>query len=146
MICGTHDIAQAIAAHAVSTYPDECVGVLLGHWDQTTTTIRAIWPLDNRWPPHQDNHTRHSRFLLSPEDYVWADQQAQQRGMEIVGCYHAHPDQAAIPSAHDLAGARHAGGGPSFVYLIQSVWRGAATDLTAWCLVDDGSYFRQQWV
>lgn len=131
--------ARVIACHAHAAYPEECVGLLLGHWSHTTITIQAISPVDNsaNGPAHQ------SRFILSPEAYLDADQQAQQRGMEIVGCYHSHPDQEAIPSAHDLAGAQQAGGGSRFVYLIQSVWRGKATRLTAWYLVSDACRFQR---
>lgn len=134
--------ATIIACHAITSYPNECVGLLLGHWSNATITIQAISPVRNsaNGPTHQ------SRFRLSPEAYQDADQQAQQQGMEIVGCYHSHPDQDAIPSAHDLAGAQQAGGGLHFVYLIQSVWWGKATELTAWYLVADGSHFQQELV
>lgn len=150
MIIVTGDVAQAIAHHAEATYPDECVGLLLGHLDGTTKTVVAVYPVENSWQGQvrlaesDDSESRRDRFYLDPRDYLRADRAARAEGLDIVGCYHSHPDDVAQPSERDRIGAQGVGGGHSFAFLIQSVQQGAAADLTGWLLLDDGTRFEQE--
>lgn len=146
MLTITPEAAAAIAAHAVSTYPDECVGLLLGRLDGEDKAALVAFPVENRWSGQvalaasDDPSSRRDRFYLDPRDYLRADRAAQTAGLEIVGCYHSHPDHPAEPSERDRVGAQ-AIGGPSFAFVIQSVYHGAAAALASWLLVDAGARF-----
>ncbi len=139
-------VAASIAAHAESTYPDECVGLLVGtlHGDQKT--VLYVVTLENRWHGQvqlaatDDPHSRRDRFYLDPRDYLRVDREARSGGYEIIGCYHSHPDAAAIPSERDRIGAQ-AIGGSRFSFVIQSVQAGTAAELRSWLLVSEGMQF-----
>jgi proteasome lid subunit RPN8/RPN11 len=146
MLTITATAAAAIATHALATYPDECVGLLLGQLDGEHKSVVCSFAVENRWSgqvalaEHDDPHSRRDRFYLDPRDYLRADREAQAAGLEIVGCYHSHPDHPAEPSERDRVGAQ-AIGGTGFAFVIQSVVPGAATELASWLLVDDGARF-----
>ena len=141
--------AAAIAAHAEATYPDECVGLLLGRLVGAAKLALEAFPVENRWSgqvqldPNDDPTSRRDRFYLDPRDYLRADRAATARGLEIVGCYHSHPDAPATPSERDRAGAQ-AIGGASFAFVIQAVRQGRAAEVTSWLLVDAGARFEAE--
>lgn len=147
MITLSQEAREAIAAHAASTYPDECVGLLLGRLEGRNKVVVAVHPAENRWEGQvtladTDNaQSRRDRFYLDPKDYLRADRAAQAQGLDIVGCYHSHPDDMAVPSERDRVGAQGVGGGTSFSFLIQSIRSGQAAELTSWLLNEDGSRF-----
>lgn len=140
------EVAAAIATHAEATYPDECVGLLLGTLTDGHKVAHVAYPVENRWSGQvalaegDDPTSRRDRFYLDPRDYMRADRAAQAQGLEIIGCYHSHPDHPAEPSERDRIGAQ-AIGGPSFAFAIQSVEAGAATVFASWLLIEDGTRF-----
>jgi proteasome lid subunit RPN8/RPN11 len=151
MLILTTEAAAAIAAHAEQTYPDECVGLLLGTLEGAGVKhVRAAYAVENRWSgqvhlAENDNaDSRRDRFYLDPRDYLRADRAARAAGLEIIGCYHSHPDHPAIPSERDRVGAQAVGGGPSFAFVIQSAVDGHATELASWLLLDEGARFEQE--
>jgi proteasome lid subunit RPN8/RPN11 len=145
----TPEAAAALAAHAEASYPDECVGLLLGSYEGETKLAVAICAVENRWAGQMtlaeddDPHSRRDRFYLDPRDYLRADREAQARGLDLVGCYHSHPDSPARPSERDRLGAQ-AIAGTSFAFAIQAVNAGRAAELTSWLLVDEGARFVQE--
>lgn len=149
MLTLTAESFQTIVAHAEATYPDECVGLLLGCLDGERKEVRAVYPVENRWAgqiqlaANDDPNSRRDRFYLDPRDYLRADRDARACGLEIIGCYHSHPDDQAVPSERDRLGAQ-AIGGSQFAFVIQAVRSGRATELTSWLLVDAGAYFIQE--
>lgn len=130
----------AIAAHATATYPDECVGLLLGRLSDGDVIIQQVFAAENRWSGQMqlsdaDNaHSRRDRFYLDPRDYLRADRVARAQAMDVVGCYHSHPDHPPAPSQRDLVGAQGVGGGPHFLFVIQQILNGEPAELTAWIL------------
>lgn len=149
MLTLTPEAAAAIAAHAEQTYPDECVGLLLGALAGDAKTAVEAYPVENRWSgqvtlAESDNaDSRRDRFYLDPRDYLRADLAARGRGLEIVGCYHSHPDHPAVPSERDRVGAQ-AIGGASFAFVIQSVREGRAAEIASWLLLGGGERFEQE--
>jgi cysteine synthase B len=115
------ELRAEIQAHGAATYPDECCGVLLGPTDGTVT---ATWRLDNN-----TDLERRRRFLIGPDDYRRAEARASERGLDIVGFYHSHPDHPAEPSAFDLAHAW-----PNLSYAIVSIRGGAPREMRSWRL------------
>ncbi len=152
MITLSPEAARVIAAHAEQTYPDECVGLLLGHLDADGSgkTVVETYAVDNQWQGQvaladdDDATSRHDRFYLDPRDYLRADRAARARGLDVVGCYHSHPDSPPVPSERDRVGAQGVGGGTAFAFIIQSVRSGKAERLASWLLLDDGTRFEEE--
>ena len=93
--------------------------------------MRALFPLINR----RDDSPR-NRFSITPEDFRAAERAASERGLDLLGWYHSHPDHPARPSEFDR---EHAW--PWYSYVIVSVDKGVSKDLTSWQLEDDRSKF-----
>lgn len=146
----THEVAQEIASHAQAAYPHECVGLLLGKLDGSQKQALQAYPVENTWSEDialtdaEHEHSLRDRFYLSPRDYLKADRAARAAGLDVIGCYHSHPDDIARPSERDRVGAQGVGGGELFSFLIQSVKLGVAAELTSWLLVDEGARFRDE--
>jgi proteasome lid subunit RPN8/RPN11 len=147
MIVLSDAVRQAIAEHAEKTYPNECVGLLLGRAEGRRKVAEAVYAASNTWTADvaltdaEQDHSLRDRFYLDPRDYLRADRDARARGLDIVGCYHSHPDHPAVPSERDRTGAQGVGAGSLFSFLIQSVRGGQAAELTAWLLADEGTRF-----
>ncbi len=127
------DALQQIRDHGVRTYPEECCGVMLGREVDGNRTIDAVYPVDN-----VQEVNRKRRFLVSPAQYLEAERTAAERGMDLLGFYHSHPDHPAAPSQYDTEHAL-----PWFTYVIVSVREGKADDLTAWALRENRDRFEQ---
>ena len=61
-----------------------------------------------------------------------AEQAAREKGWEVVGWYHSHPDHPARPSEFDR---EHAW--PWYSYIIVSVMSAVPAEMTSWRLNDD---------
>lgn len=150
MLVLSTEASATIAAHAVQTYPDECVGLLLGTLDDEQKQCVVAFPVENRWAgqvslAESDNpESRRDRFYLDPRDYLRADREARARGLDIIGCYHSHPNYPPTPSERDRVGAQGVGGGTGFAFVIQSVLADKAGEIASWLLVDEGARFVQE--
>jgi proteasome lid subunit RPN8/RPN11 len=125
---------EQIHAHLCRAYPEEGCGVLLGREAGRTRVIERVLLLDNR---HED--ARHHRFLIAPEQFLAAEREGREAGLEVLGFFHSHPDHPASPSAFDL---EHAW--PYYSYLIVSVERGRVADARSWRLAADRSRFEPE--
>ena len=121
-------VGDAIRAHGVETYPDECCGALYGR-DGVVTATHAL--------PNTTEEGPRRRFLVRPQDYRDAEKRATALGIELLGFYHSHPDHPARPSQYDLDHAF-----PFFWYVIVSIQQGQPEKMTVWRLADDRSQFR----
>lgn len=124
-------VLQAIHRHGESAYPEECCGVLLGRIHGDTRDVRQTLGI-----PNARTEERRRRFLITPEDYRGAENTARERGLDLIGFYHSHPDHPARPSAYDLEHAL-----PWHSYVILAVEKGRAGDCTSWILSQDRSRF-----
>ncbi len=137
------EIAKKIRDHGAETYPHECCGALLGRdLDPGASSdpdaaklpareIVALHPLVNR----RDDSPR-NRFSVTSDDVREAEKAATEKGIEVVGWYHSHPDHPAAPSEYDRDHAW-----PWYSYIIVSVATGQPQDMTSWRLCDDRSQF-----
>ena len=64
---------------------------------------------------------------------------AETKKLDVVGFYHSHPDDQAVPSQYDL---EHAW--PLYSYIVVSVRAGAAGDLRSWEMESDRSRFAEE--
>jgi proteasome lid subunit RPN8/RPN11 len=126
---------ELIEAYGEGAYPNECCGFLLGKEKNGEKEVLSTLPAFNA----QDEEEQHHRFLITSADFLRVQRFATERGMEIVGFYHSHPDEQARPSRFDL---EH--GWPWYSYIIVSVSQRKAADLTSWVLEDDRSKFRRE--
>jgi proteasome lid subunit RPN8/RPN11 len=123
----TDDVVAVIRAHGVETYPNECCGALIGR-DRTVSESFAL--------PNTTEEGPRRRFLVRPGDYRAAEARAAEKGCELLGFYHSHPDHPAEPSQYDLDHAW-----PFFSYVILEVRNAEPRDLRSWRLRDDRSRF-----
>ena len=93
--------------------------------------ILALFPLVNR----RDDSPR-NRFSVTSEDVRDAEKAAREKGIDVVGWYHSHPDHPAEPSQYDRDHAW-----PWYSYIIVSVANGKPQDMTSWRLTDDRAKF-----
>ena len=123
-------VAEAIRAHGVETYPNECCGALIGRDGVVTHTLAL---------PNVTDEGPRRRFRVSDRDYLQCEKRARELGGELLGFYHSHPDHPARPSQYDLDHAL-----PFFSYVIISVASGTPGDVRSWKLRDDRSAFDEE--
>jgi proteasome lid subunit RPN8/RPN11 len=116
------------------TYPNEGGGFLLGILQGSEITVKDVHPVENVFESEEQYH----RYAMTPKDWMHLEDEADAKGLSLVGYYHSHPDHPAIPSEFDRVHAL-----PNFRYLITSVREGKAAELRAWQLSDDRSQFNE---
>lgn len=116
------------------SYPNEGGGFLLGEQQGGVATVQDIRPVENVFESEEQYH----RYAMTPADWMKLEDEADAKGLTLVGYYHSHPDSPAIPSEYDRVHAL-----PNFRYLITSVQKGKAAELRAWQLSDDRSRFEE---
>jgi proteasome lid subunit RPN8/RPN11 len=107
-----------IRRHGEDTYPHECCGVLLGEMTDGRNTVKATARCSNT-----RSDSPHDRYNIDPRELVKIQREGRERGYDIVGFYHSHPDHPARWSSTDLAEAHWIG----CSYVITSVEKGKAT-------------------
>ena len=112
----------AMVAHARQAYPDECCGAMLGSAGDGAKTVRAAMPLENAF-----EGPRATRYELRPQDLMAADRAARERGLELIGIYHSHPDCDAYFSATDL---KHSC--PWYSFVVLSIRNGEFHHANSW--------------
>ena len=95
------EVLAAIAAGAAEAYPHEGCGALLGPGPGTFPRhVTLALPVPNR-----ETGRPHDRFEVAPRDYVAVEDEADRRGLALLGFWHSHPDGEARPSRTDRAWA-----------------------------------------
>ena len=111
------DVFQAIRRHGERTYPHECCGVLLGRADEIGNAVETAVEAGNT-----RTDSAHNRYNIAPQELIRIQRQGRERGLDIVGFYHSHPDHPAQWSKTDFEEAHWIG----CSYVITSVEQGAA--------------------
>lgn len=124
-----------IHAHGESAYPEEGAGFMLGTVDGKHKQVSAILPLSNA----REDAARHNRYMLTPQDYMLGEQEAERLGLDVLGVFHSHPDHPDRPSEYDREWAM-----PWFSYVITSVQAGQAAGSRCWRLLEDRSAFVEE--
>lgn len=102
MIVLENEAQQTIVQDAISAYPDECCGFLLGREDENGRRIITQALVVN----NAKEGDKRRRFVIAPHDYLQAEEYAEAQNMHLLGVYHSHPDHPAVPSEHDRAAAQ----------------------------------------
>jgi proteasome lid subunit RPN8/RPN11 len=108
---------DSLRQHGEETYPHECCGVLLGQMGGELRTVSSVVRCGNT-----RTDSPHNRYDIDPRELVRIQRQGRERGEDIVGFYHSHPDHPARWSPTDLAEAHWFG----CSYVITSVEKGKA--------------------
>jgi proteasome lid subunit RPN8/RPN11 len=122
MIRVANDPWRAMVEHAQSTYPNECVGAMLGRIDGEQKEVLVAMKLENSSPGSQA-----ARYELRPEDLLAADGEARRKGMDLVGIYHSHPDCGAYFSETDLKNSC-----PWYSFIVLSIQKGEFDHANSW--------------
>lgn len=118
----SQDVLDQIRRHGEETYPHECCGVLLGQAD-AERDLREISRIVRAGNTRADSPQ--NRYNIDPRELIAAQRLARERGEDIVGFYHSHPDHPARWSQTDFSEAHWYG----CSYVITSVNKGRA-DIT----------------
>ncbi|PYX80124.1 MAG: hypothetical protein DMG70_24770 [Acidobacteria bacterium] len=119
----------AIRQHGEETYPHECCGVLLGTADGDERVVTSSARCGNTRVD-----SPHNRYHIDPKELVRIQREGRDRGEDIVGFYHSHPDHPARWSLTDLEEAHWLG----CSYVITSVAKGKADLTNSFELAGDG--------
>lgn len=95
---------------ARAAFPRECCGLIEGTYKEDIAHAAALHPTSNL-------STDADRFEIDPTEQFRLIRAARERGTEIIGCYHSHPNGRAEPSERDREGAGEEG----FLWLIASL-------------------------
>lgn len=115
-----------IFEHAKESYPYECCGILIGQ-QKGNKKVQDLVETANL-----AERFGRSRYRIDGRDYLRADHQAKEKGLEIIGFYHSHPGVSSLPSATDQELAWE-----GFSYLIISLKAGEAPDVRSWVLEEN---------
>lgn len=126
------DLQSRIFEQMEVSYPNEGGGFLLGDLRAGLVTIQDVIQVENTFAAAEQHH----RYAMRPQDWMRLEDEADARGLSLVGYYHSHPDSPAIPSEYDREHAL-----PNFVYVITSVMMAKAADMRVWRLRTDRSAF-----
>ncbi|HKD01395.1 MAG TPA: M67 family metallopeptidase [Terriglobales bacterium] len=108
---------DALRRHGEETYPHECCGVLLGEINGDGRKVTSVVRCGNTRTDSPEN-----RYHIDPRELVKIQREGRERGEDIVGFYHSHPDHPPRWSETDLAEAHWIG----CSYVITSVEKGKA--------------------
>ena len=113
----------SLRQHGEETYPHECCGVLLGRFDDNgaESVTKSVSHIARCGNTRADSP--HNRYQIDPRELIRIQREGRERGEDIVGFYHSHPDHPAQWSPTDLAEAHWFG----CSYVITSVEKGVAT-------------------
>ncbi len=125
-------ILKQIEAYGERSYPEEGAGLMLGKEEGASRTVDYLIFLDNA----REDSARHNRYLITAEDMLKGEMEADKRDLSILGIFHSHPDHPNQPSEFDQEYAI-----PWYSYLITSVHQGQAGESRCWRLQDNQGGF-----
>jgi len=128
------NLLAKIHAHGEQAFPDEGAGFLFGK-DGDARQVSAIYELTNA----REDAARHNRYLISPQDYLKGELEAERLGLDVIGVFHSHPNSPNRASVYDRDWAQ-----PFFSYVITSVYDAKAVESRSWRLSEDRSEFVEE--
>jgi len=118
----SNEVWMQMVGHAYDGLPDEACGLFAGH--PASGLVRAFYPCRNA--------ASSSRvYTIDHRDYAAAEDQADARGLELLGVMHSHTHTEAYPSPTDVTKAPI----PEWHYVIVSLKREAPV-LRSYRIVD----------
>ena len=124
--------------HARVGYPYEVCGLLLGRGPDGARRVEEVVAVTNR-----ETESPRVRYQIAPEDQIRIQREARDRGWEIVGYYHSHPDHPARPSETDRRIAAE-GLSDGVIYVVVGVEKGEKATPTAGVFRDASAAFAEE--
>ena len=109
-------------AHAEATYPNECVGAMIGTIANGNKVVESALKLEN-----SAQGSQRAYYQLSPDHLMKADRAARDQGKELIGIYHSHPDCDAYFSETDLKNSC-----PWYSFVVLSIKQGKFDHANSW--------------
>jgi len=114
-------------------YPYEVCGLMfgLGGPTRTVTDVFECGNLNKLKPE--------TRYDMDPKDYLKGEKSARDRGLDVVGIFHTHPDHPDQASETDRQAAW-----PGFSYIILSIQKGKFASMKSWVLNEGTAQFENE--
>lgn len=129
------NLLEKIHLHGEQAYPEEGAGFLLGSIDEEKRFVKELLFIENA----REDDARRNRYLITPKDFLLAENKASSLCLDIIGVFHSHPDHPSQPSEFDREWAM-----PWFSYVITSVNLGEAILSRSWRLSEDRKLFSEE--
>ena len=101
---------DTMVSHVESTFPKEGCGLMIG----SDSLVQEAVPLPNSYTGPQEDF-----FVIDPKDLLRVDQESRDRGLDVLGVFHSHPDCDAYFSKRDLENSC-----PWYSYVVLSIKKG----------------------
>lgn len=131
----SEDILAQIHLNGEMAYPEEGAGLMLGTEKDGERVVTNLLFLTNA----REDSARYNRYLITAQDMLRGEQEAEHLGVSIVGIFHSHPDHPNQPSEFDREYAI-----PWYSYLITSILNGQTQRSKCWRLSDDRAEFMEE--
>jgi proteasome lid subunit RPN8/RPN11 len=114
-------------------FPHEICGLMFGKAGDTrvVTEVFECGNLNKLKPE--------TRYDMDPKDYLKGEALARQKGLDVVGIFHSHPDHPDKASETDRQAAW-----PGFSYVIMSIQKGKFASMKSWVLNDKEQFDEEQ--
>ncbi|MBO4457430.1 MAG: M67 family metallopeptidase [Butyrivibrio sp.] len=109
---------REIKHRALMQYPNEACGLLLSRWSDHAIEIASV--ADNK----ADGEEKAGYFKIDPIQLYEMEREIEEKGYEVIGFFHSHPDKQAVLSYADNKNMI-----PGMVYIIVSVTEDTVHDL-----------------
>jgi proteasome lid subunit RPN8/RPN11 len=101
---------ETMVSHVESTFPKEGCGLMIG----SDGVVEAAVPVPNSYTGPQEDF-----FVIDPKDLHRVDRESREKGLDVLGVFHSHPDCDAYFSKRDLEHSC-----PWFSYVVLSIKKG----------------------
>lgn len=118
---------------------------MLGQIADGSKTLVEVWQTENTWGVEKTDFypcaepvgvmQKTRRYAIASTALLQAQREARDRQLDVIGFYHSHPDNQAIPSEFDRVYAWQ-----QYSYVIVSVQKGKACELLCWSLDDQHQF------
>lgn len=125
---------QEISSHGEYTFPEECCGILIGEYEDDQPIVKEIRRMRNT-----NKGSRNTRYNMDPLELITLEKELDDKGLEMLGIYHSHPNHPSRPSETDLKFAW-----PNLSYIVLSVQDGTAAKISSWRLDIDTEEFVEE--
>ncbi|HBO84604.1 MAG: hypothetical protein A2073_08260 [Deltaproteobacteria bacterium GWC2_42_11] len=130
MLYLSKDIYNEIISHAEKSYPYEGCGVLVGR----DKRVVKICPVENI-----NKDRANDRYEIDPKDLLRVEKGVSEKGLNVLGFFHSHPDHPDMPSEFDRQRAWQ-----FYSYMIVSVHNGKSVSVKSWTFEDENEPFREE--
>ena len=124
--------ADEMIAHSLEENPNECCGILSG----TNDTSKKLYQITN-------SANSPYRYLMDPQEFLKADLDTEQNGMDFLAFYHSHTHSPAYPSVTDVRMALQSGYLDVF-YILISLEDHSDPQIRAFFINETGEISEQQ--